>query len=196
MKRLAVFISGSGTNMQSVIDASYAGRINAGVALVISSNYEAKGLDRAKKHGIDSYVCALKDFESNEMRDRRIMELLELYKIDLVVLAGYLGILTGELIDKYSNRIINVHPSLLPKYGGKNFYGLNVHNAVIEAVMKAGEKESGVTVHYADKGIDTGPIIAQRRVPVLANDTADDLQKRVLEHEHELLVEVLADLCK
>lgn len=179
--------------MQAVIDAVKAGRINARVCAVISSNYEAGGITKANAAGIPAYVCALKDFDCAENRDKKIIEIALSAGADLIVLAGYLGICSPALVKAFPKKIINIHPALLPKYGGKGFFGLNVHRAVIEA----GEKVSGATVHYADEGTDTGEIIACKQVPVLPSDTPETLQKRVLEQaEHKLLIEVLEKLCK
>lgn len=192
MKRLLILISGSGTNMQAVIDAVAAGELNAEIVGVISSNPDAAGLNKAEKAGIKTYVCRLKDYESREARDAEILRIADSLKTDVIVLAGYLGILTSELIRRYRNRIINIHPALLPKYGGAGFYGLNVHKAVIAA----GEKTSGATVHYVDEGTDTGEIILQRATEVLPTDTPETLQKRILDNiEHRLIVDALRILC-
>lgn len=192
MKRLLILISGSGTNMQAVIDAVAAGELNAEIVGVISSNPDAAGLNKAEKAGIKTHVCRLKDYESREARDAEILRIADSLKTDIIVLAGYLGILTSELIRRYRNRIINIHPALLPKYGGAGFYGLNVHKAVIAA----GEKTSGATVHYVDEGTDTGEIILQRATEVLPTDTPETLQKRILDNiEHRLIVDALRILC-
>ena len=192
-KRLAVLVSGGGTNMQSIIDATERGEISGSVVVVISSNSEAYALERAKKHGIDSFVCSLKEYQSREERDGKIIEILEKYRADYVILAGYLGILTDELIAKYDNKIINIHPALLPAYGGKSFFGLNVHKAVIADKCK----KSGATVHFVGSGgIDTGLIIAQQSLDVLESDTPESLQERILENiEHKLFPRVIKDLC-
>lgn len=191
-KRLAVFVSGGGTNMQSIIDNCENGVINGEVALVISSNDSAYALSRAKNHSIPAFVCKLTDFSDKEARDEKILLLLLKYNIDFCLLAGYLGIITSVIIDKFPNRVINIHPALLPKFGGENCYGLNVHKQVIEA----GEKESGATVHFVDCGTDTGLIIDKMNLPVEIGDTAESLQKRILETiEHKLFTRVIKDLC-
>ena len=192
MKKLAVLISGGGSNLQAVIDAVAGGEICAGICAVISSNADAYGLQRAKNAGIPTAVASLKEFDSRAERDAFIIKILQAHNPDYVVLAGYLGILTPEFIAAYKNKIINIHPSLLPKFGGDGMHGVGVHKAVIAA----GEKISGASVHYVDNGIDTGEVIAQESLVVLPNDTPESLQKRILENiEHKLLVKVLADLC-
>lgn len=192
MKNIAVFVSGGGTDMQSVIDAVKDGKINGKVTLVVSNKNGICALERAKKENIESKVFTVKEYGSIEKRDEAILEKLLEKNIDLVVLAGYLSIVSPVIIDKYRDRIINIHPSLIPKYCGMGFYGLRVH----EAVINGKETESGCTVHYVDEGADTGKIIKQVKVPVLENDTPETLQERVLEQEHILLPEIVAKLCK
>lgn len=192
MKNIAVFVSGGGTDMQSVIDAVKDGKINGKVTLVVSNKNGIYALERAKKENIESKVFIVKEYGSIEKRDEAILEKLLEKNIDLVVLAGYLSIVSPVIIDKYRDRIINIHPSLIPKYCGMGFYGLRVH----EAVINGKETESGCTVHYVDEGADTGKIIKQVKVPVLENDTPETLQERVLEQEHILLPEIVAKLCK
>lgn len=192
MKRIAVMLSGGGTNFQALIDGEKAGAFDGKIVVAVSSNDTAYGIERAKKAGIDCYVRRKADFASDTERDMSVKEIFDNYKVDLVVLAGYLGILTAPLIDGYKHKIINIHPALLPKFGGKGMYGIHVH----EAVIAAGEKKSGATVHYSDGGIDTGDIILQRSVDVLPNDTPESLQKRILDTvEHKLLVDAVAMLC-
>lgn len=192
MKNIAVFVSGGGTDMQSVIDSVKDGKINGKVTLVVSNKNGVYALERAKKENIESKVFTVKEYGSIEKRDEAILEKLLEKNIDLVVLAGYLSIVSPVIIDKYRDRIINIHPSLIPKYCGMGFYGLRVH----EAVINGKETESGCTVHYVDEGADTGKIIKQVKVPVLENDTPETLQERVLEQEHILLPEIVAKLCK
>ncbi len=192
MKKLALLVSGSGTNMQAVMDACASGEINGRIAVVISSNHEAYALVRAESAKIPNYVCCKKDFPSAEARDREILRLLGEYDVDYVILAGYLGILPQFIIDKYPYRIVNIHPSLLPKYGGRNYYGIKVHAAVIAA----GETESGATAHFVGTEIDGGPIIRQQKLRVYKGDTPEALQKRILmQIEHPMLVGVIRDLC-
>mgnify|MGYP000083182958 CR=1 FL=1 len=144
MKKLALLVSGSGTNMQAIMDACDSGEIKGKISVVISSNHEAYALVRAQGANIPNYVCAKKDFPSVEARDAEILRLLKMYDVDYVILAGYLGIIPPSIIKEYPNRIVNIHPALLPKYGGRNYYGINVHAAVIAA----GETESGATARY------------------------------------------------
>lgn len=193
MKRLAFLVSGGGTDMQSVFDAIDEGAIDARTVLVISSNARAYALTRAAKRGIEVAVLDRGDFGgSAEARDCEIKRRLDACKADLVILAGYLGILSECVTEAYAKRIINIHPALLPKFGGRGFYGINVHRAV----LAAGETESGATVHYVDGGTDTGEIIRQVRVQVRPGDTPESLAERVLEAEHRLLPEVVAELCR
>lgn len=185
--RLGVLVSGSGTNLQSVIDAVENGVLKSQIVCVISNKEAAYGLERARKHQIPAYFINPKE----EGYDKKLLETLKKEQVELVVLAGYLKILNQELIHSYHKRIINIHPSLLPKFGGKGFYGLHVH----EAVIAAGEKESGATVHYVDAGIDTGQILIQKKVAVEREDTPESLQKRILEQvEHKILVEAIQKL--
>ena len=193
MKRIAFLVSGGGTDMQSVLDAIDDGKINAVPVLVISSNAAAYALTRAKQHGIDAVALERKAFgDDYAARDRELLRLLQEYRVDLVVMAGYLGILSPFILDAYPKKIINIHPALLPKFGGKGFFGMNVHRAV----LAAGETVSGATVHYAANDIDTGEIIRQASVPVLPDDTPESLAARVLETEHKLFPEAIADLCR
>ena len=177
MKKIAFLVSGGGTNMQAVIDAIKCGGIKATPALVIASNYECYAIKRAEKEKIPFKICALKDFESGEARDAEILKLLRKYKIDLIVLAGYLGILSQTVIDAFPYGIMNIHPSLLPAFGGKGFHGLKVH----EAALNRGVKITGATAHFVSGEIDGGAIILQKAVEVKDGDTPEALQKRVLE---------------
>ncbi|MDE7070429.1 MAG: phosphoribosylglycinamide formyltransferase [Clostridia bacterium] len=192
MKNIAVFASGSGSDMQSVIDGTLSGLIDGKVVAVVTNKEGIFAIERAKKHGIDCKTFKAKDYGDNNTRDKAIIEYLKGYDIDLIVLAGYLAIVTPVLVDEYEGRIINIHPSLIPKHCGKGMYGLNVHKSVIES----GDKVSGCTVHYVDYGADTGAIIAQEQVPVIEGDTPESLQARILEVEHVLLPSVVAKLCK
>ncbi|MCH5161572.1 MAG: phosphoribosylglycinamide formyltransferase [Clostridiales bacterium] len=193
MKNIAVMFSGGGTDFQSLIDGEKAGKFDGKIVVSICSNHKAYGITRAENAGIDCRICSLNDYDDAVARDMAVCDILDSYNVDLVVLAGYLGIVTSALLDKYAGRIINIHPALLPKYGGKGMYGLNVHKAVIAA----GEKKSGATVHYVDGGTDTGEIIMQRSLDVLPDDTPESLQQRILnEIEHKLLVEAVALLTK
>ena len=192
MKNIAVFASGSGSDMQSVIDACESGQINGKVVAVIASRPGIFALERAEKHNIPSKVFSVKEYGSPEAKDGAIVEYLRPMGIDLIVLAGYLSIVSKPLLDVYEGRIINIHPSLIPRHCGKGMYGLHVH----ESVLASGDKVSGCTVHFVDSGTDTGKIIRQVTVPVEEGDTPETLQARVLVQEHKLLPQVVADLCK
>ncbi|NWO25264.1 phosphoribosylglycinamide formyltransferase [Peptostreptococcaceae bacterium oral taxon 081] len=172
---IAVMVSGSGSNLQAIIDNVNLGYIKANIELVISSKQDVYALKRAKENNIKSVV--LKDDV------KKMLEVLEENDIDLIVLAGYLSIVDKKIIERYENRIINIHPSLIPKYCGKGYYGIKVHKQVI----RNKEKVSGATVHYVDNGIDTGEIIIQEHLQVNEDDTAQTLQKRILEIEHKIL---------
>lgn len=187
-KKLAVLVSGSGTNLQAIIDAVKSGELeNAEISVVISNKKDAYGLKRAEKEGIQSLFIDPKEFSGNIEFDKKLVEVISSYCVDLIVLAGYTKILTRTFVNAFSNKIINIHPALLPDFGGKGMYGLKVH----EAVIKSGVKESGCTVHVVTSEIDSGPIIAQKRVLVLPDDTPETLQKRILVQEHKLIVEAV-----
>ena len=192
---LAVFVSGSGSNLQAIIDAvEYAVECkknenkdyelaNVNIALVISDREGAYALERAKKHNIKTAVIG-------KSETAVLFDTLKSHSIDGIVLAGYLSIMQPEIINAYENRIINIHPSLLPMFGGKGFYGLRVH----QAVLASGVKFSGATAHIVDCGVDTGPALVRGVVPVLVDDAAETLQKRVLEIEHVVLVRAVKAL--
>lgn len=191
MLNIAVFISGGGTNLQAIINAVKENKINGKIKLVFSNRKNAYGLIRAQNESIDTFYLNRKKFFCNEEYDERILEELEIKNIDLIVLAGYLNILSSKLVSKYSNRIINIHPSLIPSFCGDGFYGENVHKAVI----KSGVKFTGATTHFVDEKVDTGAIILQDVVPVLINDDFETVAKRVLEIEHEILVKTVKAFC-
>lgn len=180
MFKIAVLVSGGGTNLQSIIDAVKVGELDCKIEMVISSKSYVYALERAKEAGIDTYVVSKKEYGENQ--SNRILELTE-GKVDLIVLAGYLSILDGEILDKFKNRIINIHPSLIPSFCGPKMYGLHVH----EAAIKKGVKVSGCTVHFVNNEVDGGAIILQEAVPVYFEDSSEDLQKRILVKEHLLL---------
>jgi phosphoribosylglycinamide formyltransferase-1 len=178
---ILVLVSGGGTNLQALIDAEKAGRLGPGrIVGVISDRRSAYALERAKSAGIP----ALTEKADNGLSDRLLRDAREM-DAGLIILAGFLAILEGEIIRAYGGRIINLHPSLLPKFGGAGMYGKRVH----QAVLSAGETESGCTVHLVDAGTDTGPILLQRKVPVLPTDTADSLAERIHKEEHIAIVE-------
>ena len=185
MLNLAVCVSGGGTNLQAIIDGIESGTItNARIKAVISNNPGAYALERAKKHGIASICISPKQFGSREEFNQALLEKLDSCQVDLVVLAGFLVVLPETLIQKYQNRVINIHPSLIPSFCGTGYYGLKVH----EGALKRGVKVTGATVHFVDEGTDTGPIILQQPVMVEQGDTPELLQRRVMEQaEWEIL---------
>jgi phosphoribosylglycinamide formyltransferase-1 len=182
---IAVLVSGNGSNLQALIDAASQGIINGKITAVISDRKDAYALERAKKHGIDAMYI------SKEALGSELLVQLKERKVGLVVLAGFLSILSSDITKEYEGRIINIHPSLIPAFCGKGFYGGKVHRAVIDY----GVKVSGATVHFVDEGTDSGPIILQQAVAVAIEDTAETLAARVLEVEHRLLVEAVALFC-
>ncbi|HHT50911.1 MAG TPA: phosphoribosylglycinamide formyltransferase [Eubacteriaceae bacterium] len=190
--KIGILISGQGSNLQAIIDHIESGHINGKIELVISNKKDAYGLVRSKKAGIESLYVNPRNFKSNEEFNLRLIEEFQSKKVDLIILAGFLKILSKDFIEKYPNRIINIHPSLIPSFSGKNFYGNKVH----EAVLNYGVKYTGVTVHFVDEGTDTGPIILQEIVPVYQDDTVDSLQKRVIEVEHRVLVRAIKLFCE
>lgn len=188
MLNISVMASGGGTNFQAILDALASGEIeNAEVKLLIASNDKAFAIERAKGAGIKTVVISAKDYPDMDAKTDAILKALAEAETDLIVLAGYMSILDPKVIQEYSGRIINIHPSLIPKHCGKGMYGLKVH----EAVLAAGDTETGATVHYVDEGVDTGEIILQEKVPVMDGDTPEVLQKRVLETEHKILPAVI-----
>lgn len=178
MLRIGVLVSGGGTNLQAIIDALKAGIItNASIEIVISNNPNAYALERAKNNGINAECISPKNFESREEFNDALINRLDECNLDLIVLAGCMVVLPAKLIEKYRNKIINIHPALIPAFCGKGFYGLHVH----EEVLKRGVKLTGATVHFVDEGTDTGPIILQKAVEVKNDDTPEVLQRRVME---------------
>ena len=187
MFKIGVLVSGGGSNLQSIIHKSKSRELQCKVEVVIGDR-ECYGVERAKEAGIDGYTLDRKVLKKELCRE--IDKIVSEKEVDLIVLAGFLSIIDEEFVNKWKGRIINIHPSLLPKFGGPGMYGIRVH----EAVLKAGEQESGCTVHYVDTGVDSGEIIAQKRVKVLEGDTPEILQKRVLVEEHKLLPESIAKI--
>jgi phosphoribosylglycinamide formyltransferase-1 len=185
--KIAVMISGGGSNLQAIIDAVGRRELSVEIACVISNRMNAYGLERAELAGISTYYIGKGNHPDRTNREEVLLEVLKAHSVDLIVLAGYLDILSEKVIRAYDHKIINIHPSLIPKYCGKGFYGMHVH----EAVLKSGDAQTGVTVHFVDQGVDTGEIIAQRTLDVLPGDTPESLGKRVLEVEHALLVSTL-----
>lgn len=185
MFKIAVLVSGGGTDLQSIIDAIESKQINCKIEIVISSKDGVFAIDRAKKHKIDYEVVSRKEY--GDKQSDKVLQICKERDIDLIVLAGYLSILGGNLLEEYSNKIINIHPSLIPSFCGPNMYGLKVHEAAIEK----GVKFSGCTVHFVNSEVDGGAIIKQEVVPVYYEDDAETLQKRILEKEHIILPEVV-----
>lgn len=189
MLKIAILVSGGGTNLQAIIDSIQSGKItNASIEVVISNKPNAFALDRAKQNNIKAQCINPKDFSKREDFNLALLEAIDSYNVDLIVLAGYLVIVPEIVIKKYTNRIINIHPSLIPSYCGTGFYGLKVH----EGVLERGNKVTGATVHFVDEGTDTGPIILQKAVVVEEDDTPEILQKRVMEQaEWNILPEAI-----
>lgn len=185
MLRVGVCVSGGGTNLQAIIDRMEDGSIqNAEIKVVISNNPGAYALERAKKHGIPAEVVSPKKFETRQDFHKALLDTLDKYELDLIVLAGYLVVLPPEMFEKYENRIINIHPSLIPSFCGTGFYGLKVH----EAALARGVKLTGATVHFVNAETDGGPIILQKAVAVESGDTPEVLQRRVMEQAEWILL--------
>ena len=178
MLRVVVCVSGGGTNLQAIIDAVADGTItNTELVGVISNNYGVRALERAEKAGIDARVVSPKDYETRAAFNEGLLDTIRAYQPDLIVLAGFLVVIPEAMIEEYENKIINIHPSLIPSFCGTGYYGLKVH----EAALARGVKLTGATVHYVDKGTDTGPILLQKAVEVKPGDTPEILQRRVME---------------
>ena len=194
MKKIAVLVSGGGTNLQALIDAQHAGQIvNGEIVAVISSEPTAYALQRAANAGIPGYVVARKDFPSNQAMTAALVEKLQALDIDLVVLAGFMTILTEEMVRAYPNAIINIHPALIPSFCGPGCYGLHVH----EKALAYGVKLSGATVHFVSEECDGGPIILQKAVDVLPDDTPEVLQRRIMEQcEWKIMPQAVSLFCQ
>jgi phosphoribosylglycinamide formyltransferase-1 len=188
---IGVLVSGGGTNLQALIDNIDNGFINGRICAVISDRAGAYGIERAKKSGIPAFIFDHKAMDNEEL-NLRILETFKSFDVKLIVLAGYLSILSGRVIEEYKNAIMNIHPSLIPSFCGPGFYGLKVHQKAIEY----GVKVSGCTVHFVDEGTDTGPIILQKAVEVMEDDTPETLQKRILQYEHKLLPQAVKLFCE
>lgn len=191
MLRVGVLVSGGGTNLQAILDAIDKKTItNAKVVTVISNNRNAYALERAKKHGIEAVCISPKDYETREGFNEALLLALEERKLDLIVLAGFLVVVPEKIIKRYENRIINIHPSLIPAFCGTGYYGLKVH----ESALERGVKVTGATVHFVDCGTDTGPILLQKTVMVQNGDTKEILQRRVMEEAEWVLLPKAIDL--
>ena len=193
-KRIAVLVSGGGTNLQALIDAQKAGQLGGGeIVAVLSSKEGAYALERAAKAGIPGFVLPRKSFPDNGAMTRAIVDELQSLQVDLVVLAGFLHILTGEMVAAYPNAILNVHPALIPSFCGAGAYGLHVH----EQALAYGVKVTGATVHFVNEEPDGGPIVLQKAVPVREGDTPEALQRRVMEEaEWQILPQAVALFCQ
>ncbi|MDH4156344.1 MAG: phosphoribosylglycinamide formyltransferase [candidate division Zixibacteria bacterium] len=190
--RIAVFLSGAGSNLKALIDASKCGILSGKIVLVVSNRAQAFGLTIAGEEGIETFVFKEKRYDSPEEASADLLARLQQRRIDYIALSGYLRLLPAEVVRTFRNRIVNIHPALLPKYGGKGMYGHFVH----EAVIASGDKESGVSVHLVNEVYDDGPVLEQVRVPVLPDDTPDTLAARVLKQEHKFYARVLNKLIK
>lgn len=191
MLRIAVLVSGGGTNLQAIIDKIASGEIhNTEIAVVISNNRKAYALERAKNNNIPAECISPKSFEDREEFHRALLAAVDSYNVDLIVLAGFLVAIPDIMVKAYTNRIINIHPSLIPSFCGKGHYGLHVH----EAALGRGVKVTGATVHFVDDGTDTGPIILQKPVMIEQNDTPETLQKRVMEQAEWVILPQAVDL--
>jgi phosphoribosylglycinamide formyltransferase-1 len=184
---LVALASGGGTNLQAIIDNIEAGKLDAQIKAVISNNSKSGALERARNHNIPAIHLSHKQFATPEEFDQKLLSILKENETDLVILAGYMKMLSPTVIRAYLNKILNIHPALLPSFGGSGMYGIHVHEAVIDS----GVKVTGVTVHLVDEIYDHGPIIVQKCVPVLSDDTPETLQQRVLPHEHQLYSEAI-----
>ena len=191
MLNIAVLVSGGGTNLQAIIDAVENGTItNTSIEFVISNKPNAYALERAGKHGISAQCISPKSYDTREAFHVALKEAIDSYEVDLIVLAGYLVILPESIIRSYRNKIVNIHPSLIPSFCGDGFYGLKVH----EGVLSRGVKVTGATVHFVDEGTDTGPIILQKAVEVQKGDTPELLQRRVMEEAEWIILPKAIDL--
>ena len=192
--RVAVMVSGGGTNLQAIIDAQRCGIIDRGeIVLVISNREDAYAIERAKKAGIDNYIVTKKEYGGKEGFEKKVTELIDEYKVDLIVLAGFLTILSEDFVKRYDHRIINIHPALIPSFCGDGFYGIKPHIAALER----GVKVTGATVHYVNELADGGEIIAQKAVVVEPGDTPEVLQRRVMEQaEWLILPAAIAKICR
>lgn len=191
LPRVVVMVSGGGTNLQAIIDSVKDGTItNAQIVGVISNNKNAYALKRAEENDIPSMCVSPKDFETRDIFNEKPLEAVDSYEPDLIVLAGFLVVIPPEMIKKYENRMINIHPSLIPSFCGKGYYGLKVH----EAALARGVKVVGATVHFVDEGTDTGPIILQKAVEVQQGDTPEVLQRRVMEQAEWKILPKAIDL--
>ncbi|KAL2483934.1 Phosphoribosylglycinamide formyltransferase [Forsythia ovata] len=191
-KNLAVFVSGGGSNFRSIFEATLNGSVHGDIFVLVTNKYDCGGAEYARVKGIPVILFPKNKDAIEGLSTEDLIVALRSYKVDFILLAGFLKLIPTELVRAYPKSILNIHPSLLPAFGGKGYYGMKVHKAVIAS----GARYSGATIHYVDEHYDTGRILAQRVVPVLADDTAEELAARVLHEEHKLYVEVVAALCE
>ena len=192
MKNIVVFSSGSGSNFQSIINAISTGVLDATITGLITDRENIRAIERANNNNIPYSIVSPKNFDSKNEYELKLLKIINFYHATILVLAGYLKKIPSSVIDVFRNRILNIHPSLLPKYGGKGFYGIKVH----EAVIQNGELESGCTVHLVNEIYDDGPILGQIKVPINSNDTPSDLAQKILAEEHRLYPQIISEFLK
>ncbi len=190
-KRIAVFASGTGSNFKAIFNQIINGKINGVIKILISDNSSAKAIEFAKANNINYKVIDKDIIRDSKLNGEFLIEILKIAKIDLIVLAGYLKMIPSNVISSYKNKIINIHPSLLPKFGGKGFYGMKVHRAVIDSK----ESFAGASVHFVDEVYDNGPIVMQEKIKVLDSDTPESISRKVLEVEHRILPYIVKKIC-
>ena len=190
-KRIAVFASGTGSNFIEIFNQIIDGKINGVIKILISDNSSAKAIEFAKANNINYKVIDKDIIRDSKLHGEFLIEILKIAKIDLIVLAGYLKMIPSNVISSYKNKIINIHPSLLPKFGGKGFYGMKVHRAVIDSK----ESFAGASVHFVDEIYDNGPIVMQEKIKVLDSDTPESISRKVLEVEHRILPYIVKKIC-
>ena len=192
MKNIAVFVSGGGSNFQAIHNQILSGNIPGEIVLVVSNNPDCGAIIYAEENSIQTFIVNNTRFSNPDTHENTLFQALLMAEVDLICLAGYMKLLPQNIVQQYKNKILNIHPALLPDFGGKGYYGMKVH----EAVLKSGAEYSGVTVHFVDEKYDHGPIISQRKVKVLDTDTVEVLAERVLKVEHELYPEVVKASCE
>ena len=192
MKNIVVFSSGSGSNFQSIINAISTGVLDATITGLITDRENIRAIERANNNNIPYSIVSPKNFDSKNEYELKLLKIINFYHANILVLAGYLKKIPSSVIDVFRNRILNIHPSLLPKYGGKGFYGIKVH----EAVIQNSELESGCTVHLVNEIYDDGPILGQIKVPINSNDTPSDLAQKILAEEHRLYPQIISEFLK
>jgi len=192
VKKIAVFVSGNGSNFKCILEHISKSKIKAEVVCVVSNHSRPGAFLIAKKSNIPTHHVNVRQFKNGDEYTQYLLELLEKYNVDLVILAGFMKLIPAPVVRAFKNSIVNIHPALLPNFGGKGYYGMKVH----EAVIKSGIKVTGVTVHFVDDRYDTGPIIIQKKVEVFPEDTAEVLAKRVLKLEHKVYPEVIKAICE